>query len=330
MENNSRFEWKVGLFVFAGFVLVGLLMLNFSKGVTLFQSTYELNVVMPTVAGLKPKASVTMAGVPVGTVVSTDLSPDATNVTIRVRILSKFKIRSNANFHVDALGFLGDQYIAITPSRVQNSDVPLLKNGDTVVGQAPFDLQQAVRSTSGLLEQASRTLQNLDQALTNINRTILSQETLTNFGNAVVNFQDVSENASRMSEKFERLLDSNTVPITATVSNLQRVSDKLNVMADQLSSTLSTNRSDITGAIQDFRQTAANLKQISSDLQAGKGVAGGMLKDEAMKAQLAAAISNFNQLAMSMHQFSVNLNEKGLWAVLKKPKNPSAQTTPSH
>lgn len=326
MDNNSRFEWKVGLFVLAGIVLIAALMLNFSKGVTLFQPTYDLRVVMPTVAGLKPKASVMMAGVPVGTVVSTDLSPSGTSVIIRVRILSKFKIHGDADFHIDALGFLGDQYIAITPTRNQE---PLLKNGDTVTGVAPFDLQQAVRSTSGLLEQASRTLKNLDQAITNINQTILSQKTLTNFGNSIGNFQTVTESASRMSSKVEQWLDANSGPIAITMTNLKAVSEKLNTMADDLAQTFSTNRQDITGTIHDFRQTAANLKQISSDLEAGKGLAGGVLKDELMKAQAAAAISNFNQLAISYHQFSVRLNENGLWAVLRKPKTSPAQSTPA-
>ena len=52
--NDTRFEMKVGLFVFFGLALMALLVLNFSKGITLFKSTYEIHVIMPTVAGLKP------------------------------------------------------------------------------------------------------------------------------------------------------------------------------------------------------------------------------------------------------------------------------------
>ena len=40
--NESRLEWKVGLFVFMGLVLLGGLLLQFSKGTTFFRSTYEI------------------------------------------------------------------------------------------------------------------------------------------------------------------------------------------------------------------------------------------------------------------------------------------------
>src|SRR5206468_3259417 len=108
--------WKVGMFVLIGLVLVAALMLNFSKGITRFQSTYKLHLIMTTVSGLKPHADVMMSGVPVGNVVATDLALDTGLVDITVQILSKYKIRTNANFHIDALGFLGDQYIAVSPS----------------------------------------------------------------------------------------------------------------------------------------------------------------------------------------------------------------------
>ena len=39
---------RLGLFVFVGLALAALLILNFSKGITLFNSTYKLHVIMPT------------------------------------------------------------------------------------------------------------------------------------------------------------------------------------------------------------------------------------------------------------------------------------------
>ena len=114
--NDSRFEWKVGLFVAVGLALAALLILNFSKGITLFKSTYKLHITMPSVAGLKPAADVMMAGVPVGKVAATTLSLDGRSVDITVEVLAKYQIRKDARFHIDALGFLGDQYIEVTPA----------------------------------------------------------------------------------------------------------------------------------------------------------------------------------------------------------------------
>ena len=40
--DKSRFEWKVGLFVFIGLVLLAALLLQFSKGTSLFRPTYDI------------------------------------------------------------------------------------------------------------------------------------------------------------------------------------------------------------------------------------------------------------------------------------------------
>ena len=93
---EPRYAGRVGVFVAIGLVLIALLVLNFSQGLTLFTTTYEVRLVMPDSAGLKPAADVMMAGVPIGKVVRLDLGEDGRYVVIPIRILSKYKIRKNA------------------------------------------------------------------------------------------------------------------------------------------------------------------------------------------------------------------------------------------
>ena len=62
----KRLEWKVGLFVLVCLVLLGVLVLNFSKGLTFFTPTYTLHLKTANVGGIKREASVLMAGVQVG------------------------------------------------------------------------------------------------------------------------------------------------------------------------------------------------------------------------------------------------------------------------
>ena len=133
----------------AGLALLALLVLSFSRGNTLFTSTYHLRIVLPSAAGLKPSADVMMSGVPIGKASGLALLPDGRSVAVDVSILSKYKVRTNAAVHIDALGFLGDQYIEVTPSTETNAGY--WQNGDTVEGQSPFNMQEAVRSVAGLL-----------------------------------------------------------------------------------------------------------------------------------------------------------------------------------
>jgi phospholipid/cholesterol/gamma-HCH transport system substrate-binding protein len=323
--NDSRIEFKVGLFVAIGLALIVLLILNFSRGVALFQRTYHLNIIMPTTAGLKPASDVMLFGVPIGKVTSLELGPDGKSVDVSIRVLAKYKISKDSVFHVDALGFLGDQYIDVSPPPAKTApganNTGFLHDGDTVVlGEVPFNMQEAARSTAGLLDQAKLTMKDLDQAITNVNRSILSDATLTNFSLALSNFQFLTEVAVRVAQSAEDLVRSNTPPITEAATNLHGFSQKLNVIADDLDRVILTNRTDISDTVKNLRDTSASLKQLAANLQAGQGLAGGLLKDQEMKAQLTSLLSNADATAAALSTFGSNLNQRGLWHMLWKPK----------
>src|SRR5438309_1578041 len=127
MNKTTRIEWKVGLFVLIGLVLFGALMLNFSKGITRFKSTYKLHLIMTTV-----------------------------------------------------------------------------------------------------------------------NRTILNDSTLTNFGLAVSNFYTLTADAGAMVHQIGGIITTNTEPINAAVKSLHQVSEKLDKMADDLHVIISTNATEIS------------------------------------------------------------------------------------
>jgi phospholipid/cholesterol/gamma-HCH transport system substrate-binding protein len=325
--NERRVELKVGAFVVAGLALLALLVLSFSRGNTLFNSTYRLRILLPSAAGLKPSADVMMSGVPIGRASGLELLPDGRSVAVNVSVLSKYKVRTNAVFHIDALGFLGDQYVEVTPSLDTNAGY--LQDGDTVEGESPFNMQEAVRSVSGLLEQAKKTVTDIDRAITNANHTVLSTRTLTSFGLTISNLETMTEGAARVVQGAEDLVHSNTASVNAAVANLRTFSEKLNSTADDLDRLVATNRAALDQTVQNLRDFSASAKQVAADLQAGKGLAGGLLKDDEMKAHLAALVSNANTMAATFATFGSNLNQKGIWSMLWKPKNPERRKDPA-
>jgi phospholipid/cholesterol/gamma-HCH transport system substrate-binding protein len=323
--NNARLEFKVGLFVAVSLSLIALLILNFSRGLTLFHRTYQLHLMMPSTAGLKPAADVMLFGVPIGKVSSLELGPNGKSVEVTVRVLSKYRISKNSLFHVDALGFLGDQYIDVSPAPSPAgtaTDAGVFQDGDTVVlAETPFNMQEAARSTAGLLEQAKQTMKDLDQAITNVNRSVLSDATLTNFSLALSNFQSLAQIAVQVAQSAQDLLHSNAPPLSAATSNIGVFSQKLNVIADDFDQVILTNRLDVSDTVKNLRDTTASLKQVAAHLQAGHGLAGGLLKDDEMKAEMTALLSNANATAAAFGAFGSNLNQRGLWHMLWTPKS---------
>ena len=63
-----------------------------------------------------------------------------------------------------------------------------------------------------------------------------------------------------------------------------------------------------------------NQIQLADGLQAGQGLAGGLLKDDKMKAEFTSMLTNFSSMAEQYSRFGQNLNENGLWHTLFKHK----------
>src|SRR5882672_794756 len=155
---------KVGLFVFVGIVLIAALMLNFSRGVGLFKSKYELTMRTRSVAGLKPRAAVFLSGVQIGNVKDVGLDPK-TGVVVHLTILKEFALHKDSRFVIEQQGVLGDQFVNITPG---TPDAPLLQDGDTVEGAEPFNLQEVAQSANNLIKRFDQLGATVSEAITRL------------------------------------------------------------------------------------------------------------------------------------------------------------------
>src|SRR5258706_6822426 len=148
--DKKHLELKVGLFVLIGLAVLGVLLLQFSKGLTFFRGTYQVRLRAGNVGGLKPRSYVLMSGVQVGTVSDITLAPDGKSVTIFLKIFKNYVIHKDARFIIEQSGFLGDQYVSIIPGDNQG---PVLTDNEEVECEDPFNLQDTARAAAGLLKR---------------------------------------------------------------------------------------------------------------------------------------------------------------------------------
>ncbi|MBI5383383.1 MAG: MCE family protein [Verrucomicrobia bacterium] len=321
--NQARFQSRVGFFVVVCLVLTGALLLAFSKGASLFTPTYAVKMRISNVSGLKERSAVFLSGVQVGTVVGIELAPGNTNVFLHLKIFKKYSIHRDADFVIEQIGVLGDQFVAIYP---KENKAPLLQDGDEVPGQEPFNLQEAARSAGDVLTRVGRLtadisglVNDLREAVTNAKQAIFQPAVLSNVTVSLANFREVSEHTLTAARRIESLVSTNSAPLAEAVSNLVRFAADLNKVGRDLDDTILTNRADLRAAVQNFEDASASLKQITADIDAGKGLAGALLKDPRLPAQ-------FAQIAGNLATLSSNLNRYGL---LYKPRPPKpAGTTP--
>jgi phospholipid/cholesterol/gamma-HCH transport system substrate-binding protein len=315
--SQMRFEWRVGFFVLVCLGLLGTLVIGFSKGWTLVKTNYELRLRTPNVGGIKAGAVVLMAGVPVGNVGRVELSDDGKSVVIFIRVLNRYQVHRDARFVIETAGFLGDQFISIIPHPNQAPEV--LKPGAEVVCEEPFNLQEVARSAAGLIKRVDQTAERLNEAVSRIDAVFLSEQTLTNLAVTVANFRQLSERSLVTLDNVDALIRTNTPGVEATVSNLVGFSEQINRVTGELRDTVATNRDQIGRAVKNVESATVQADKLLSDLQAGKGLAGSLLKDEQLKADLSLMVSNFTAL-------SSNLSKYGL---LYKPKPPRSRPATS-
>jgi phospholipid/cholesterol/gamma-HCH transport system substrate-binding protein len=318
--SKSRLEWRVGLFVLIGLVLLAGLLLEFSKGLTFFQPTYVIYLTARNAGGLKPRAAVLMSGVQVGTVSDIQLAPDGKSVTITLRLFKRYEIHQDATFIIDQSGFLGDQFVAIEPT--SNEKGPF-HDQDRAKAEAPFNLQQFTRTATGFIQRIDETVKKLDEALANVTRLVLTPETLTNIAVAVSNLRGFSDRALALADNVNGLLTTNSPAIGQSASNLVIFSEQLNHFADGLNGMLTTNREAIHHAVSNIETSTDTLKSLLGDMQAGKGLAGDLLTNE----QIA---TNVSQIAENLSITTSNLNRLGLWGILWQHKPHEAKETATH
>ena len=259
--------------------------------------------------GLKSRATVLLNGVAIGNVARTEVAPDGRGVIIVARINKNYEIHRDAKFAIEQIGFLGDQYVAIYQLDAKG---PILQPGDEVSIEEPLNIERTVRSATALIQRVDETVKILNQAIGRVDRTVLSERTLTNFAGALDNFRFVSDKAVVMAEHVDRLIDTNGPGVSISISNMVRFSQELEMLTTEMNQTVVTNRIELTKAVKSLQTTALALQRLVDGVEAGKGLLGSVFKDQSLQINLSNLAANFTAL-------SSNLNKYGL---LYKPKQP--------
>jgi len=310
--SKSRLEWRVGLFVLIGLVLLAGLVIQFSKGGNPVAQKYTIKMRAANVGGLKKKAGVLMSGVQVGVVRDILLGPQGTNVTIFLSIYKEYGIHKDARFLIEQSGFLGDQYVAIVPT--ENKE-PEFADGETVNADAPFNMQEVARSAAGFLQRIDETAKKLNSAIVDVRKLLLNENTLTNLAVAVDNMRTVSERALNTVDGLNGLVSSNANAVSQSASNLVYFTSQLNEFSGGLNGLVETNTPTLNRAVQNVETATITLTNVMNDLQRGKGLAGNLLKNEKLASDVSLLASNLNVA-------SSNLNRLGLWGMMWKKKPP--------
>jgi phospholipid/cholesterol/gamma-HCH transport system substrate-binding protein len=315
--SKSRLEWKVGLFVVVGLVLLAVLCIEFSKGLN-FHKTYNIYLRANNVNGLKSRASVSMSGVQVGTVGDIQLAQGGRSATITLKILKDYTIHKDAAFTVDQAGFLGDMYVSIRPT--ENKREPF-KNGDMADAEKPFNIQEFLGSSGSLIARLEGMAGSLSNVISEVERLVLTPATLTNLAELVANARMLSGEAVTTVHKVNGIIDTNGPVISQVFSNLLDFSAQLSQVSGAATNLLATNAPALAQAVDNIESSTEILKSMMLDIHAGRGPVGTLVRNEQVSADLMEIVKNLSITTS-------NLNRGGLWGILWHKKEAHSMAPP--
>ena len=180
---------------------------------------------------------------------------------------------------------------------------------------------EVARSASGFIQRIDKTAKKLDDAISDVRRYVLNEETLTNLSFTIATLRQVSQDALITVDNVNSVIKSNGVPIGVTISNLVNFSAQLNSFVQSAKSILNTNEPEISATLSNLQASSATLTNLLNGVQQGRGLAGVVFKNQGVA-------DNVSNLTANLAVTSSNLNRYGLWHLLfHKEKTPSTNAS---
>jgi phospholipid/cholesterol/gamma-HCH transport system substrate-binding protein len=137
--DKSKLELVVGVFVLVGIVSLGYLSIKLGKLEMIGGDLFEVEALFNSASGLKPGATVEIAGVEVGRVKTISLKEDRAMVKLAVQ--NGTKLYSDTIASIKTRGIIGEKFLALSPGGGGDP----LKPGDTIRDtEAGLDLEELV------------------------------------------------------------------------------------------------------------------------------------------------------------------------------------------
>jgi phospholipid/cholesterol/gamma-HCH transport system substrate-binding protein len=304
---RSNEEIKVGVVVVVAAVLF-LTALVFVGGFNLFRKKKaEYTTYFKFAGGLEPGSFVRFGGFKVGTVESAGIDPqDSTRIRVGLLVNAGTPVRRNSKARISSLGFLGENYLEISPG---TRDAALLPPGSEIPSAETAQLADMFNNVNNITVNANKLVNDLDDRLLaladNANQLIKSlnevvtPENRAHLDSVLANADGMLKESRPRLDKTLTNLEAASGKLTPTIDNVNAAVGKTGKLADHLDAvvvenrkqiqdtllrletsladaerlinnlddTLDVNRSNLDETLENIRATSQNLKQFSDTLK---------------------------------------------------------------
>ena len=292
-------ELKVGVLIVIALAILSAIVILVLGVESPFASRYTLYTYMPNISGLRPGSTVMLEGVNIGTIKEFEFSSDLEKgIKIEMRLQSKYqdRIRTDSIAKLQSLGLLGDKIVEISQG---TADGRPLKEGETVTGAPPLDLDQMIAKATHSFDNLSETVDNIKAVTQKMKEGQGTVGRLFNDEALYKNAAELLQKANKGTGTMSALLNDDKLykELSTTASNLRNITDQIN-QGNSAAGKLLTDKE----IGQSIDSSVKKLEGVMARIDAGKGTLGKLSTDPAL-------YDNLNKVMANLAPISDNISK---------------------
>jgi phospholipid/cholesterol/gamma-HCH transport system substrate-binding protein len=319
----------VGIFVIVGFILVGVLIMQFANLATFAQPSYDVKVLMNHSSGITKDKAVHYLGLDVGTVRDVKLAEDLKTVVVTLTINSKSDIPGNAVLS-SSMGTFGDAYLDITLPKDQPLLAALPHDGTgTIQAQATASLSDRLEQVASKFDKLdfdklAKALSNLEQMLEERSPEQVAAGAKPNLSTAITQFNltlatlNDEKNPANLKLTMGKM-SADLDQAKETLKGVQETFSKASFALDKTTADVDEVKASATklmGKLYDDSVRLSNLldtmNSLAKGVQEGEGTVGKLLKSDQLHKELSLLILQMNSTFQDISRLVTKLEEEGL------------------
>ena len=212
-------EVKVGFVFFLGLAILAVSTIMVGQGeLRFYKRGYTIEVLFPSVGGLRKNDSVELAGMEVGKVESLQIEGDS--VRVQLRLDEGVEIKRGSKIRILEKSLLGGRIVSISMGR---SEEEVIAPGATVKGEL-------VPATTELVARASQMVEKLDKTLSEL------EETMPKFSSILGSMDEIAKKVEEGKGALGKLITDEKLGenLEKTLTELADVAPKLGSMLESI------------------------------------------------------------------------------------------------
>lgn len=302
-------EIKVGVIVILAMILF-LSSLVFVGGINLFRKKKATYITYFKFAGgIEPGSFVRFGGLKIGTVQGAEIDPqDSTRIRVKLLVAPDAPIRANSKARISSLGFLGENYIEISPG---TRDAAPLPPDSEIPALEIVQLADVFNNVNNITVNANKLVNDLDdkflvlannanQLINNLNATV-GPENREHLSSALAHADALLGETRPQLKKTLANLETASAKLGPTIENADTTMAQVKTLSANLNTVVTDNRQELREVLLRLRESLNDVRRLTVDL------------DDALasnRANLDETLENIRASSQNMKQFTETIKRR--------------------